>query len=427
MVDNPIPVDMRKIRGDKPALLHVKELLLSIGVAETEIDKAIEDNQLDLLIIEHMMIGQSPQMNEDELLERTGLDRGTARRFWRALGFTEVESTERVFTDFDAEAIEMMQELIRLGIADEERAIQLARVIGSSVARIAEAQVTMSQVLVAKDDSVDSAELLAVAMVVLLPKLARVMEYAWRRHLQAAARRAWTYRQETDEQGPTNLAVGFADMVGFTYLAQQLDEAALAQIVARFESVAHNTIVEGGGRVVKMIGDEAMFVAEDMSSAASIALDLAEAYADDDLLSDVRVGLSYGPVLLWDGDYYGSVVNRASRIVNIANPGSVLVSGEFHSALFEDPRFTFRPLRPRVLKDIGRTELWSMSRAGSGQDDANRRLGVRWRKLSEVIRDLEELKDHGQRLITSAVQTHGGESVGSEVEVSLEKRDFPTG
>jgi adenylate cyclase len=107
-----------------------------------------------------------------------------------------------------------------------------------------------------------------------------------------------------------------------------------------------------------MIGDEVMFVVDDVGAATETALALAEAYADDEVLSDVRVGLGYGDVLAREGDYYGPVVNLASRIVNIAFPGSVLVSESVHSALAGDPRFVFHQLRPRNLKDIGRVRTW---------------------------------------------------------------------
>ncbi len=398
-----------------PSLDYVKNLLNNAGLSDEEIALAEREDKLTLLVIEHLMVGKSKAMTEEELLQKTGLDQDLARRFWRALGFPEVSPYDYVFTDFDVEVINAMRSLIGLGVADEDRAIQIARVIGSSVARIAEAEVTMSQALMTEDLGTESAVLLAVAFEALLPKLAMVLEYAWRRHLQAAARRAWSNRQQNDEFGPVDLAVGFADMVGFTYLAQQLDEVQLAEIVTRFETVAHDTIVSGGGRIVKMIGDEAMFVIENIGDAASIALNLAAAYADDDLLSDVRVGMAFGPVLAWDGDYFGSIVNKASRIVNLANPGSVLVSGEFYSALHEDDRFVFRPLRPRVLKDIGRTELWSMAYAGSDSDDANRRMGVRWRKITEVLRDLDELREHGQRLVIGSLQPDSDNSPRGQV------------
>ena len=52
------------------------------------------------------------------------------------------------------------------------------------------------------------------------------------------------------------MAVGFADMVGFTMLSQHLGDEELAAVVSRFEELAHDTVVALGGRVVKMIGDE---------------------------------------------------------------------------------------------------------------------------------------------------------------------------
>jgi adenylate cyclase len=111
-----------------------------------------------------------------------------------------------------------------------------------------------------------------------------------------------------------------------------------------------------------MIGDEVMFVVDGVEAALETALGLAEAYADDDVLSDVRVGLAFGEVLAREGDYYGPVVNLASRIVGIAIPGAVVVSATVQEALADDPRYVFHPLRARSLKDIGRVRLWRARR-----------------------------------------------------------------
>jgi adenylate cyclase len=206
-------------------------------------------------------------------------------------------------------------------------------------------------------------------------------------------------------------------MVGFTLLSQHLSDAELAAVVRRFEELSHDIVVGHGGRVVKMIGDEVMFVVESVGQAARIGLDLADAYADDELLSDVRVGLASGPVLARDGDYYGPTVNLAHRIVNIGNPGTVLVSDEFHAALMAEApdEFTGQPLRPRVLKDLGRVQLWWCGRPGQEADGsgaaADRRRNVRWERLSEVLRDLEELREVGERLLTS---NRSGGSAGSQ-------------
>ena len=203
------------------------------------------------------------------------------------------------------------------------------------------------------------------------------------------------------------LAVGFADMVGFTMLSQHLGDDELAAVVSRFEALAHDTVVALGGRVVKMIGDEVMFVVPTATGAASIGLSLAEAYAGDELLSDVRVALAIGPVLIQDGDFYGPVVNLASRLVGVANPGTVLASDEFRVALEDehaaadapDAGFEMRGLRTRNLKDIGRIQVWKLSRTGTAPG-ADRRRNMRWERLEGVLRELDELRDRGEKAVT---------------------------
>src|ERR1019366_9802779 len=149
-----------------------------------------------------------------------------------------------------------------------------------------------------------------------------------------------------------------------------------------------------------MIGDELMFVVQTASNAAQIGLSLSEAYAGDELLSDVRVALAMGPVLVQDGDFYGPVVNLASRLVGVANPGTVLIYDEFRGALGgeDDHEFQTRALRTRNLKDIGRVQVWKLTRVGS-EAGADRRRNMRWERLGEVLRELDELRERGEQLV----------------------------
>ena len=77
-----------------------------------------------------------------EVAEMTGMDLDLARRFWRALGFPDVALDDRMFTDLDIEALVILRSMMELGVADVDTSLQLARVIGSSMARIAEAEVS---------------------------------------------------------------------------------------------------------------------------------------------------------------------------------------------------------------------------------------------------------------------------------------------
>ena len=84
---------------------------------------------------------------------------------------------------------------------------------------------------------------------------------------------------------------------------------------APFESLTRDVIAEYGGRVVKTIGDEVMFLCANPIAGADLALRLVEAHTEDDILPPVKVGLDCGPILLRDGDAFGPTVNRASRLV----------------------------------------------------------------------------------------------------------------
>jgi adenylate cyclase len=164
--------------------------------------------------------------------------------------------------------------------------------------------------------------------------------------------------REPGQVGEQLLTVGFVDLVGYTALSQELEEEELASLVSRFEEIAYDTVAEHGARVVKMIGDEVMFVTERPAAAARIALKLSERSAVDEVLPEARAGLACGPVVAHEGDYYGPVVNLASRLVELARPGSVLTSEEMHGALADDESFGFQRLRSRKIRDIGRVEIW---------------------------------------------------------------------
>jgi adenylate cyclase len=407
-----VPEEAEVPRGDeaaeeeeerrKAALARVREILHLHGVGDDEIDHAVEDGVLDLFVAERMLVPSRRRYTRGQVVELTGVELPKLERFWRALGFANVDGDDPAFTDLDLEAVRLFRSMQTLGATDTETALQLARVIGSSMARIAEAELVPGNMVSSEIDPVMSAEAFAGVADVTLPAMAKLLEYVWRRQLAAGIQRSMLLRSHglAPGQSPV-LAVGFADMVGFTLLSQHLSDEDLAAVVRRFEEISHDIVTAAGGRVVKMIGDEVMFVVDGAADAARIGLDLADAYSDDDLLSDVRVGLALGPVLLRHGDYFGPTVNLAHSIVNLGNPGTVLMSDEFRTALVTEApgEFTAEPLRPRHLKVQGRVQLWWCGRAGQQADGAgaaaDRRRNVRWERLAEVLRDFDELRRSG--------------------------------
>jgi adenylate cyclase len=187
-----------------------------------------------------------------------------------------------------------------------------------------------------------------------------VLWYIFRRQLSASAWRRLADPAMTGQSPST--AVGFVDLVRFAAVTEEVADEELERLIVRFEDVAQDAIADGGGRMVKMIGDAVMFVADDPERATMVALDLVEAYARDDLLPPARAGLALGPVLVRQGDYFGPVVNLAARIVDVARPSRVVVADELRDALAGSGRLSFKRLPPKRLRGLGHPHLWVTTR-----------------------------------------------------------------
>jgi len=345
--------------------LGLKAALLEAGVPAEMVEVAEADGTLPLVAIEHLAMPDPLVLDLAGLEAATGMPAAGLAQIWRALGFPEPRPGEQIFTAGDADLLRDVAEVMRRGAVEPELAVQMARVIGSSLARVASALVETVQ---PEAELPMDAHRLAREDLLLYP---RIMDHVWRRHLQAAARQRVV--RANAGLDPDRKVVGFADLVGFTALSQQVSSRELAVMVDRFEMIAYDAVAQLGGRVVKMIGDEVMFATDDERSAAEIALTLAETYGHDEELSDVRVGLAAGEVLQREADLFGPVVNLASRIVGIAFPGSVVVPDDVHDALAEDSAYGWRSIGRRHLKDIGRVPLWALRRAADPVEVKSRR------------------------------------------------------
>ena len=298
-----------------------------------------------------------------EVVRASGIELDYARRLWRALGFPPVADDDRVFTRSDVEILRAVSAVVESRSVDPGVLLQLTRVTGQALARIADAQVTAAAERLDQQRSEETSGETARAELVsrigaLGPHLEHFLIYVWRRHLLAALLQL----SATPSAADRVLTIGFADLVGFTAMSQELGARELAAMVDRFEAIAYDHIPARGGRVVKMIGDEVMFAADDGVAAAEIALALVDAHARDTALPDVRVGLASGPVLAWEGDLLGPTVNLASRLVNLAKPKTVLVSDDLGAQLQDKPQFALHRLRRVRLQGIGRVHLWLLRR-----------------------------------------------------------------
>lgn len=152
--------------------------------------------------------------------------------------------------------------------------------------------------------------------------------------------------------GDLRLAVVFVDLVGSTAWAADVEPVRYATALAEFEQAAWETTVTNRARLVKLIGDEAMVVADDVATACRIACQLcAHATAHPDLPA-ARGAVGYGEVTTRGGDYFGAIVNLVARAVREAPPGQVVVAGDAAGHLAGDPGWTLAPLGPASLRGV---------------------------------------------------------------------------
>ncbi|MFI6827081.1 adenylate/guanylate cyclase domain-containing protein [Kribbella sp. NPDC050241] len=289
---------------------------------------------------ERALLGGERKFTRLEVSERAGISSDRAERMWRALGFATVPDDEVAFTDDDVEALRLVAALEDDNFVAEEMESSLARKLGQTQSRLASWQSAMFlEFLGGSKLSADEAIEVAGQ---LLPAMERLQTYVWRRHLAAAAGRAVA---GSDELARGIRAVGFADIVSYTRLARRMTETELGQLIERFEGMAADVVALNGGRVIKSIGDEVLFVTDTAAQGAAVALALQEAVTAAGDLPALRIGLSYGSILIRLGDVYGEVVNLAARLTAECKPGRVLVDRELAAALDGHPAYRLRRLR----------------------------------------------------------------------------------
>ncbi len=337
----------------------IRSFLQARGLSEAELDVAAVDGTLPLLVIDKLLFPNPPQYDEETLVSTVGVDPEVARTLWRAMGFPLVKEGDVVFFDEDLEALRIA---VTSPTGSAVETVAVTRTMSAAMSRVAE-QITdtFAEALRQLRESGASEDEIAAAFAVSLQPemLDRMLAYMFRRQFRAVL---WRRLAEPDRnQHSPDLTVGFVDLVRFAAVTEDVADEELERIVVRFEEVAHNAVTDRGGRLVKMIGDAVMYVADDPFAATEIALALVDAYANDDLLPPARAGLARGPALERGGDYFGPVVNLASRIVDVARPSRVVVSADLHAALAVSEAYAFRRLPPKRLKGMGMTSLWAVS------------------------------------------------------------------
>ena len=284
--------------------------------------------------VEKYLLGAHRSLTRKQVAEASGVPLDVAEELWGQLGFPHTGDDDVAFTERDVEALRATSELVSLGILEPDSQSALVRTWGRSFARLAEWQVSLLAGIALADEDPEARLDQLVSEV--LPRVGDLQDYIWRRHLENAAQRLLPTVDPSAEQPLT--AVVFADIVGYTSQSKNLDETELVDLIEVFEDETTRAVVAAGGRVIKTIGDEVLFVVDDAWAATEVALLLTGRGEDDqDGFPRIRAGIAYGPVTRRLGDVFGPTVNIASRLTSVARPGTVLVDrGAFDALTGQD-------------------------------------------------------------------------------------------
>ncbi len=337
---DPMARDAEAVRG------IIQRLLDSGWTPEAIVDATRESNLAQ--VASDANLHTEPEYTMVQAAEMLGVPVAALDRLRRTSGLAPRPFDEPAFTEAEVRAFGAMGQGRELFTQAE--ANHFTRVLGSSMARIADAAVSMflidveGPVLEAGGTDLDVVRLNEQALVA-LDSVTASLDPLLRMHLEDAVHRSRQARLPGDDPNISRLAVGFIDLVGFTAFSEQSSVAEIGRLVREFEDTAYDLVADHGGRVVKLIGDEVMFVAADPEAACTTAMGLIAEYRGQHVTP--RGGLAYGELLTRGGDYYGPIVNLASRIGDLAVPCELLATPELADRC---PSRSFEPAGRRQLK-----------------------------------------------------------------------------
>jgi adenylate cyclase len=338
----------------RQARLELLEKLSGEGCSLGELREAVVAGRLTLLPVERALAGEGPRYTAREIAEIADLDLEMLLRFRSALGIPLADPDERRGTEADVEAARRVRAFLDAGLP-EDGMLQVARTIGMGTARIAEAnrELIIRTLIRPGDTERDVALRFAAAAEYMLPLAGPTVDYALQAHLLEQIRRdviGATDLASGDVGGTVELTVCFADLVEFTRLGEEIAPEELGMVAGRLEEMA-SAVAEPPVRLVKTIGDAVMLVSSEPEPMVAAALSLIQAAEQEGpQFPWLRAGLASGPTLPQSGDYYGRAVNLASRITNVARPGSVVVEEETKDAAGD--AFDYSYVGERRLKGL---------------------------------------------------------------------------
>ena len=300
------------------------------GHSLREIRTATDEGKLAFGFLEEPFPSEPHRYSFKDVARRTGLDEGLVTRLLAGLGVNP-EPAGTVSED-EVQLLRYVAAVLDAGFP-LAALLQLVRVYGQAIARIADAEVRLFHLYVHEPlmrsgaTGVETAEQMHAMSRQLLPLAGPILDQIHQRYLQFFVEQDVVGHMESDldgtavDLGRMRVAIAFADLTGYTRMTEEEGELSAVDAVERFVEAVEVTL-PADARIIKTIGDEVMVIGSD----AAALTDWAVGQAMQTERPLPRIAVHYGVALFRDGDYYGRDINIASRVSARSAGGEVLVT-----------------------------------------------------------------------------------------------------
>jgi adenylate cyclase len=351
--------------GEQAARRELLTHLIDAGADVDQLKEAAREGRLATLPLEFALKGE-PRYSLTEVAQKARLDPGYLRSVLLSLGHANPPPRQRSFTDEDLETARLLRRFLDAGLRKSD-VLDVTRVLGHSLARTAAVirEVVGSALIEPGDTEADLGLRYAEAAAELIPLMGSVLGYELAAHLREQATRDVITRRERETgklAATREVAVCFADLSQFTQLGERVPVDRVAAIGSRMADFAAD-VAGGGVELVKTVGDGALFVSPDVDALLVSACELRERVIDEgEDFPPVRAGLACGDAVIRGGDWFGPAVNRASRIVDVAKPDTIVAEEQVTQRA--DDRYEWSRRRfKKGLKGVGRLSLYRLHTA----------------------------------------------------------------
>lgn len=335
--------------GDDGEEERIVEALVELGVDEQDARDAVDSGRVPLVLATEAL-DEPARYSLRDLEEASGLPPEVLSSVLDTAG-----PSPDGYTQSDLEAAHLFAQLLEVLPLDALLRIARSRSIAlSAVARADMSLVRDNIVLPLREAGADDLAI-AIALAEHAAEFDRIsrrlLVHDYRRHIRQQLRSELSTLAAQSGSPAIDACVGFVDLVGYTALAARVDPHGLDELLDEFEHrVVEAASTDDEVTVVKFLGDAAMFVSSDLRALVDVLLRLTTE-GDDDEKMPIRGGISRGDVLLREGDYYGTPVNVAARLTDIARAWSLLVDEDLRDQV--EDHYDVKRIRPTRVRGLG--------------------------------------------------------------------------